>query len=88
MRRNGSKGMYHDEAYPPGRDQKVKCSRLGGGRGGKEAELPFLPRADDEDELGIMAVILLQSLPNFSATQPNSRLGPVALLLRRAASKI
>ena len=87
MRRNGSKGMHHDEAHPPGRDPKVQCSRLGGGRGGKKAELPFLPRADDEDELGIMAVILLQSRPTFSAAQANSRLGCVALLLRRAESK-
>ncbi len=67
--------MHHDEAHPPGRDQTVQCSRLGGGRGRKKAELPFLPPADDEDELRIMAVILLQSRP-----------GSVALLLRRATS--
>ena len=41
---------------------------------------------DDEDELGIMAVILLQNRPAFSATQKDSRLGYVALLLRRAES--
>ena len=78
--------MHHDEAHPPGRDQTVQCSRLGGGRGRKKAELPFLPHADDEDELGIMAVILLQNRPAFSATQKDSRLGYVALLLRRAES--
>jgi len=72
--------MHHDEAHPPGRDPKVQCSRLGGGRGGKKAELPFLPGADDEDELGIMAVISQQSMPVFlvrrSSVQRGSKSHP------------
>jgi len=38
----------------------------------KKAKLPFLPRADDEDESGIMAVILPQSRPTFLARGSNA----------------